>query len=279
MRAPLRRGRGAGSPIRGLSASRTCRHGIRAILAAMTTLHLIRHGQASAGAANYDVLSPRGREQARHLGTWWRARGFALDAAFTGTLERQRHTADIALEAAGIAPPRRVHAGLDEYDHRAVDLHVGDRLRGAGPGEGAPADGASGPDAGAPAGAAPVDPEAMTYADYATVMRAWRDAGDLPGGVEPWHDFAARGWDAMRELQAELPPGARVGYFTSGGVISTVLAAVLELDFEHAIDAIWRIRNASVTTLDFDGESPRLVEFNVVSHLEVHADPELVTLI
>ena len=63
----------------------------------MTTLHLVRHGQASAGAADYDVLSPRGREQARHLGDWWGARGVGLDAAFTGTLKRQRDTADLAL--------------------------------------------------------------------------------------------------------------------------------------------------------------------------------------
>ena len=149
-----------------------------------------------------------------------------------------------------------------------MDLHVGDRV--AVPPGSAGAEGAS---------AAPVDPEAMSFADYALVMRRWRDSESLPDGLEPWHDFAARGWAAVRELQAGLPPEARVAYFTSGGVISTVLAATLELDFEHAIDAIWRIRNASVTTLDFDGESPRLVEFNVVSHLEVHADPSLVTLI
>ena len=234
----------------------------------MTTLHLVRHGQASAGAADYDVLSPRGREQARHLGAWWGARGLRLDAAFSGRLKRQRDTASLALGAAGLDPPRREHPGLNEYDHRAVDLHVGDRV--AAPPEAADAGGAS---------AAPVDPEAMTYADYATVMRRWRDSDALPDGLERWHDFAARGWAAMRDLQADLPPDARVAYFTSGGVISTVLAAVLELDFEHAIDAIWRIRNASITTLDFDGEHPRLVEFNVVSHLEVHADPDLVTLI
>ena len=239
----------------------------------MTTLHLIRHGQASAGAANYDVLSARGREQARRLGAWWRERGFALDAAFTGTLERQRHTADLALEAAGLDPPRRAHPGLDEYDHRAVDLHVGDRL-----GAGAPQGVGDGPEDEAES-AALADPESLSYADYATVMRRWRDAPTLPGGLERWDEFAARGWAAMRELQEGLAPDARVAYFSSGGVISTALAAVLGLDFEHAIDAIWRIRNASITTLDFDGDHPRLVEFNVVSHLEVRADPELVTLI
>lgn len=227
----------------------------------MTTLHLIRHGQASAGAADYDVLSPVGREQARHLGDWWRARGHTIDAACHGTLKRQRDTAAITLEAAGLAPPVEVRAGLDEYDHRAVDLHVGDRLA-------RPAD-----------GAAPVNPEDLSYADYATVMRRWRDAPELPGGLERWQDFAARGWQAMRSFQDGRPADARVAYFTSGGVIATVLAAVLELDFEHAIDAIWRVRNASVTTLHFDGEHARLVEFNVVSHLEVHADPGLITLI
>ncbi|MEC8667907.1 MAG: histidine phosphatase family protein, partial [Pseudomonadota bacterium] len=34
----------------------------------MPTLYLIRHGQASFGADDYDVLSPIGHEQARALG-------------------------------------------------------------------------------------------------------------------------------------------------------------------------------------------------------------------
>ena len=54
---------------------------------------------------------------------------------------------------------------------------------------------------------------------------------------------------------------------------------MLGLDFEHTLDAIWRIRNASVTTLHFDGTHARLVEFNTVPHLQERRDPALVTLI
>ncbi len=58
-----------------------------------------------------------------------------------------------------------------------------------------------------------------------------------------------------------------------------MLAAVLDLDFTHTVDAIWRIRNTSVTTLHFDGETARLIDFNTVPHLQVQNDQSLITLI
>ena len=52
----------------------------------------MRHGQASFGADDYDVLSPRGHEQAVRLGEYWRGRGMAFDAVMTGTLRRHTET-------------------------------------------------------------------------------------------------------------------------------------------------------------------------------------------
>ena len=37
----------------------------------MSVLLLVRHGQASWGSADYDVLSDRGHEQSRLLGRHW----------------------------------------------------------------------------------------------------------------------------------------------------------------------------------------------------------------
>ena len=37
----------------------------------MSVLTLVRHGQASFFAADYDRLSPAGEGQARHLGDYW----------------------------------------------------------------------------------------------------------------------------------------------------------------------------------------------------------------
>lgn len=225
------------------------------------TLLLIRHGQASAGSANYDRLSDIGREQSRLLGAWWQQRGFAPAASFHGTLERQTDTATLTLEAASLNTHCEQLAGLDEYNHRAVDAHLG-----------APIDVAI-------EGEAPANFESMTYADYATVMRRWRDSQTLPESVEHWPEFAARGWDAVSTAARARPEAETLAFFTSGGIIATTLATVLGLDFEHCIDAIWRVRNASVTTLAFDGQHARLVEFNNITHLEIHHDPALVTLI
>lgn len=225
------------------------------------TLLLIRHGQASAGSANYDRLSDRGRIQSERLGAWWHAREMQPHACFHGTLERQRDTAGIVLEAANLKRTCSVLTDLDEYNHRAVDTHFGTR----------PANASSNDST--------VDLESMTYEDYLTTMRRWRDDHQVDDPVEAWRDFAARGWEAIRESARHQPPDTTLAYFTSGGIISTVLASVLDLDFEHCIDAIWRVRNASITAFAFDGEQPRLIEFNNVTHLELHQDPDLITLI
>ena len=67
----------------------------------MGTLALVRHGQASFGASEYDRLSDRGAEQARALGVRWTADPPA--AVYTGPMRRQQDTARIAREAARAA--------------------------------------------------------------------------------------------------------------------------------------------------------------------------------
>ena len=82
----------------------------------MGTLYLVRHGQASFGADDYDVLSPRGHEQAVRLGEYWRGRGMAFDAVMTGTL--RRHTETLLGIAQGLQTMPEVTRwpGLNEYD-------------------------------------------------------------------------------------------------------------------------------------------------------------------
>jgi broad specificity phosphatase PhoE len=65
----------------------------------MGQLLLVRHGQASWGAADYDVLSTRGEEQAAVVG-----RALAQlrpDVVLHGSMQRQRRTAELAVAAAG----------------------------------------------------------------------------------------------------------------------------------------------------------------------------------
>jgi broad specificity phosphatase PhoE len=51
----------------------------------MGHLYLVRHGQASLGAADYDQLSPLGQQQSLRLGEHWQAQGLRFDAVITGT--------------------------------------------------------------------------------------------------------------------------------------------------------------------------------------------------
>ncbi|MEO7649288.1 MAG: phosphoglycerate mutase family protein, partial [Bryobacteraceae bacterium] len=74
----------------------------------MSTLILIRHGQATAFSEVTDRLSEIGVEQSRKLGEYWVRQGLRFDEVYSGPLERQRRTAEIAgrlYQEAGLSWP------------------------------------------------------------------------------------------------------------------------------------------------------------------------------
>ena len=58
----------------------------------MGTLYLVRHGQASFGAENYDQLSELGHRQSHRLGEYLASRGLQFSATIRGSLKRQADT-------------------------------------------------------------------------------------------------------------------------------------------------------------------------------------------
>ena len=58
----------------------------------MSSVHLVRHGQASFGADDYDQLSELGWKQSARLGEYWRERGRTFDRVIMGTLRRHDET-------------------------------------------------------------------------------------------------------------------------------------------------------------------------------------------
>ena len=62
----------------------------------MASIYLIRHGQASFGAEDYDQLSTLGCRQAEVTGQYLRDAGIRLDAVYSGDLSRQQETARLA---------------------------------------------------------------------------------------------------------------------------------------------------------------------------------------
>ena len=58
----------------------------------MASIYLIRHGQASLGADDYDNLSPLGQQQAQRLGEYLAGKGIAPQSVFIGSLRRHAQT-------------------------------------------------------------------------------------------------------------------------------------------------------------------------------------------
>ena len=234
----------------------------------MRETYLVRHGQASARARDYDVLSPLGVQQAERLGRHLAARGLALDGVFSGPRKRQRDTALHLVTAARAA-------GLDLPD--PVELPSGDEI---------------------PLDAILVlwlprvvdeDPVARSIASrqfdhdlreirrvLITAMQAWA-AGEVTAPSLPtFAEFSARIERALSEVRRAGPTTL---FVTSAGPVATALRLAAHDGVATPADVMQRamhIGNASLTRLVHDG-----ARFSVVATAGdvSHLDPEERTLI
>ena len=76
----------------------------------------MRHGQASFGSADYDVLSPSGEQQARRLGAALAERGIRPALVISGSMRRQRASAAALVGQAEWPLEVSVDAGWDEFE-------------------------------------------------------------------------------------------------------------------------------------------------------------------
>jgi len=211
----------------------------------MGTLYIVRHGQASFGAADYDRLSDLGHRQSRRLGAHFRARGLAFDTVLTGTLRRHRETfAGIAEGLGGTAAPLE-WPGLNEYDSEAVVRAVHPR----------PLPAADSPDG---------------YRQHFRILRdglaAWMAGRVQPLGMPSFVDFSEGVRSALDHVRANCGGDALI--VSSGGPISLAVAHVLKLDAETTIELNLRIRNSAVTEFSFNPKLHRMLSFNGIPHLE-----------
>jgi broad specificity phosphatase PhoE len=213
----------------------------------MTTLYLVRHGQASFAAENYDKLSELGHRQAAWLGEHFAARGIAFSRAVCGSLDRQRQTARTLLDAMGSSLPVIEHPGWNEYS--------GDALYKAYHGE----------------GWAKARAKGDVREFYRTIKLALLDwseeklAGDLP---ETWRAFGERAAAAMHAACDGLPPEASVLAASSGGAISRAVSTILEAPARTAIELNLQYRNSAFCEIFVSPRSMRLVSFNCIPHLD-----------
>ena len=222
----------------------------------MGHLYLVRHGQASFGADDYDQLSALGRRQAVRLGHYWRVRGMHFDAVITGTLKRHRQTWEGIAEGLGLDTHDVLPwPGLNEYDSEAViaTIHP-EKLQ------------------------KPDTPE--LYRHHFRLLRdglgAWMQGRTAPAGMPSYVDFLAGVTTALDHVRAEHH-GAKVLVVSSGGPISTAVGHVLGTRPETTIELNMRIRNTAVTEFVFTPKRHMLLTFNTLPHLDGPDHEEMVS--
>lgn len=227
------------------------------------TLYLVRHGQASAGTADYDRLSDRGIRQATLVGEHFRSDGVSTPTAhWSGSMKRQRQTAGFAHPVAHDAGSIPTHHGLNEYDHHSVHGHFE-------------------PDYHAKRDEDTDMKASMTFDEYHTIVQSWvrhEPFHDAPYEGERFDSFEQRCLDAVKEI-AQATTQEHTALYTSGGVIAVVTAALTGMEREALTQHIWTIKNASITTLNFSNGQLNVESMNDVAHLEKHDDPDLITYI
>jgi len=236
----------------------------------MSVLTLIRHGQASFFAADYDQLSALGEQQSRALGEYWARRGLQFNVVYTGPRVRQRQSAEEAVAACrrnGVACPEPVLLpALDEYDLKGL-LHIL-----------APALARQNAEFARLAKsylASEGEERARTFQPMLEmILRHWQSDSAACDGVESWTLFRARVHRAIRQLQEQTGHGERIALFTSGGFVGSAAQLALAAPDRTALELMWRLRNGSMTEFAFTRDRFTLDNFNAVPHLE---DPALWT--
>jgi broad specificity phosphatase PhoE len=231
----------------------------------MATFLLVRHGQASLGAADYDRLSELGVRQSALLGEWWKRIGMRFDAVVTGELARHRDSAAACLAAMQSAPPVTAETAFDEYDAWDVlRVHRPDFRDGEAVGH---------------FFAREANPARAFQALFCAAVERWVSGLHDGDYREPWPAFRGRVLEGFRALAAGARGEGRssVAVFTSGGPITVICQEALGIPDARILELNWALLNAGITQVRSGASGWRLGLFNAVPHLEVARDASLLT--
>jgi len=230
----------------------------------MSSLFLIRHGQASFGTGDYDRLSPTGIAQAELLAKYWLQTGQEFDVVYAGEMKRQIDTAATVLarfrEVGRNAPELRILPEFNEYDSKGILTALLRKQE------------AEDPDI------------SRFYTDkksfqrvFEKAIRRWIAGEERIAGVTSWEEFRSRVARGITRVRQENGRGKAILVFTSGGPISAAFQMATGIPDLGTLHIVWHIVNASISTFAYDADRFSLISFNVRAHLEMAGDPALIT--
>ncbi len=213
---------------------------------AMGTLYLVRHGQASFGAADYDQLSALGTRQCQALGEWFAGRGIVFQGVLRGTLRRHEQSLQaIAAGHGGTLPEALAWPGLNEYDSEALirSVHADPLPR-------------------------PDTPEAyrLHFRLLRQALLRWMAGETTPEGMPSWAQFSAGVAAALEHVRSRR--AGAVLLVSSGGPIATAVHQVLGAPAEAMVELNMRIRNSAVTEFAYTPKRHMLLSYNHLPHLD-----------
>ena len=240
----------------------------------MCKITLIRHGQASFGAENYDVLSDIGREQAAAVGDYFKAHDITFDAIMHGEMSRQTETAQIMAKAMNYTDDLILDAGANEFDSDYLLKHY-----------------------------LPLLADQSQYFHqkihskekwftngetfemvFRGIVRLWQQDKDCP--FESWALFNDRVLQILNRVQEKYASNKKIALVTSGGLISVTVQSILSAKESSFMDMNLTINNASVSEIlmrefKYDKNdsiiNARLLSFNNITPLVMKNKKYLIT--
>ncbi|MFT4993559.1 MAG: broad specificity phosphatase PhoE [Paraglaciecola sp.] len=215
----------------------------------MSELYLVRHGQASFGAKNYDKLSELGMQQAKWLGEYFQQREIDFSRIWLGDLVRHQETAEGICSAFSQPPERITRGSLNEFDFQNIAAAYLNLFPHEKP--------------------APDAQPAAFYRLLKKAMKAWSD-GRLPLELltESWQQFRQRVEQSRQDICA-ADDGNPVLVVSSGGAIAMFMSIVLGLGAEQVIELNMQIKNSAFSHFYFNQRTVRLSSFNNIPHMDV----------
>lgn len=230
----------------------------------MSKLYFFRHGQASLGADNYDMLSDKGKLQAEHLGTYLLSQKLHFDKIYVGPLTRQIDTyqqvKQVYQKRHSSLPESRQIVGLREHQGiEAMKIALPELVKTDDYLKSLQADSKKNP----------ANTLRNTMKSFHYFLGEWAKGNIVVDGVRKWATFREETRQALTQILENTERGETIGVFSSGGTISAITAECLGLPNQKSVTELnFSIRNTAITSFLFSNDQFNLLTFNELPHLE-----------
>lgn len=232
------------------------------------SIYLVRHGQASLGAEDYDVLSSLGVQQSHILGDYLVDTGVTFSRCYSGDMRRQKDTAHSVLSryhaTDSATPELTIDSAFNEIDVGSIFHLLLPKIEDDEP-------------KALESLRNPLQNQVEFQRLFALLIQRWAaDTDDIPEHLR-WRTFIDTVDAGLQRVIKSAAAHEQIGIFTSGGTITAILYLLTGLPTHKAFELNWQIVNTSLSRLKFRDDSVVLASFNGHPHLDLLKNKKLIT--